>query len=52
MDSFYAREDMESLLNLLCQLQILELDNPAINLPQQQLSSPLRLPPTRVISST
>ena len=52
MDSFYAREDMESLLNLHCQLQILELDNPSINLPQSQLSVPIRLPPARPISST
>ncbi len=52
MDSFYAREDMESLLNLLCQLQMLELDNPSINLPQYQLPIPLRLPPIRSISST
>jgi hypothetical protein len=52
MDSLYAREDMESLLNLLCQLQILELDNPAIHLPEYQLPTPLRLPPTRVTSST
>lgn len=51
MDSFYAREDMESLLNLLCQVQMLELDNPAITLPQHQLPIPLRLPPTRVLSS-
>ncbi|UJR25468.1 hypothetical protein I4U23_006815 [Adineta vaga] len=47
MDSFYAREDMESLLNLLCQLQILELDSPFITLPQHQLSVPTRLPPCR-----
>jgi hypothetical protein len=52
MDSFYAREDMESLLNLLCQLQILELDSPVINLPQHQLSVPSRLPPARPITST
>lgn len=51
MDSFYAREDMESLLNLLCQVQMLELDNPAIILPQHQLPIPLRLPSTRVLSS-
>ena len=43
---------MESLLNLLCQLQILELDHPSIILPQNQLSTPLRLPPTRATSST
>jgi len=52
MDSFYAREDMESLLNLLCQLHLLELDSPSINLPQHQLSIPIRLPPTRLLSST
>jgi len=52
MDSFYAREDMESLLNLLCQIQILELDSPLINLPQHPLPIPIRLPPTRLISST
>ena len=52
MDSFYAREDMESLLNLLCQLQMLELDSPTIILPQHQLSAPIRLPPIRPISST
>jgi hypothetical protein len=52
MDSFYAREDMESLLNLLCQLQILELDSPSIILPQHQLSVPNRLPPIRPVSST
>jgi hypothetical protein len=52
MDSFYAREDMDSLLNLLCQLQILELDGPSIVLPQYQLAVPIRLPPTRSISST
>ncbi|CAF0761526.1 unnamed protein product [Adineta ricciae] len=50
MDSFYAREDMESLLNLLCQLQILELDSPMITLPQHQLSVPTRLPPRRPLS--
>ncbi|CAF1533950.1 unnamed protein product [Adineta steineri] len=52
MDSFYTREDMESLLNLLCQLQILELDSPLITLPQYQLSVPSRLPPIRPLSST
>ena len=51
MDSFYAREDMESLLNLLCQLQILELDSPSIILPQHPLSIPVRLPPVRPIYS-
>lgn len=52
MDSFYAREDMESLLNLLCQLQILELDSPLIHLPQHQLSTPIRLPPIHSETST
>lgn len=52
MDSFYAREDMESLLNLLCQLQILELDSPGVHLPVHQLPVPTRLPPIRPISST
>lgn len=51
MDSFYAREEMELLLNLLCQLQMLELDSPSIVLPQQPLSIPLRLPPSRPLSS-
>jgi hypothetical protein len=52
MDSFYVREDMESLLNLHCQLQILELDGPSINLPEHQLPIPIRLPPTRLTSSS
>ncbi len=52
MDSFYAREEMELLLNLLCQLQILELDNPSIILSQHSLPVPIRLPPTRPVSST
>ncbi|CAF2316749.1 unnamed protein product [Rotaria sp. Silwood2] len=52
MDSFYAREEMELLLDLLCQLQILELDSPSITLPQHQLPVPIRLPPIRPISST
>ncbi|CAF0860780.1 unnamed protein product [Rotaria sordida] len=52
MDSFYAREEMELLLNLLCQLQILELDSPSIILPQHQLPVPIRLPPIRPVSST
>ncbi|CAF3353258.1 unnamed protein product [Rotaria sp. Silwood1] len=52
MDSFYAREEMELLLNLLCQLQILELDSPSITLPQHQLPVPIRLPPIRPLSST
>ena len=50
MNSFYAREEMESLLNLLCQLQMLELDNSSINLPQHQLPVPSRLPPTRSVT--
>ena len=40
---------MDSLLNLLCQIQMLELDNPSIVLPQYQLSAPIRLPPTSPI---
>jgi hypothetical protein len=52
MDSFYAREEMESLLNLLCQLQMLELDSPSIVLPKYQLSPPIRLPPSRSVCST
>ncbi|CAF5053012.1 unnamed protein product, partial [Rotaria sp. Silwood1] len=42
MNSFYAQEEMELLLNLLCQLQILELDSPSIILPQYQLPFPVR----------
>ncbi|CAF3413792.1 unnamed protein product [Rotaria sp. Silwood1] len=52
MNSFYAQEEMELLLNLLCQLQILELDSPSIILPQYQLPVPIRLPPIRPVSST
>jgi len=52
MDSFYTREDMESLLHLQCQLQMLELDNPLINLPDHMLLVPTRLPPSRPIESS
>ena len=48
MDSLYAREDMECLLNLLCQLQMLELDNPSIVLPQHSLPVPIHLPPMHI----
>jgi len=47
-----AREEMESLLTLLCQIQMLELDNPSIVLPQYQISVPNRFPPRRSSSTT
>ncbi|CAF0918446.1 unnamed protein product [Didymodactylos carnosus] len=47
MESFYAKEDMESLLNLQCQLQMLELEGSLITISEQPLTKPSRLPPPR-----
>ncbi|CAF1163757.1 unnamed protein product [Didymodactylos carnosus] len=52
MESFYAKEDMESLLNLQCQLQMLELDINSITLPEQSLAKPSRLPPSRSLTTS